>query len=180
MTSRDPLCCVHAFWVAVRIVLPALYGLRMCPDCPKCVTSATPSMDVFGSNGTPMGGSAGRADAMVGAVEAQKAEGVLHLHLFLFLHMFHQFHTLHEVAERLREGLLSAEAMKAFMSYVRCASYPDVERFRRERTTIEAAWPAYARDQSLSRPSRFLFASTNSGSHFAEAGTCEWKADGSA
>jgi hypothetical protein len=38
-------------------------------------------MDVFGSNATPMGGSAGRADALIGAVEAQKAEGVLHLHM---------------------------------------------------------------------------------------------------
>ena len=38
-------------------------------------------MDIFGSNATPMGGSAGRGDALIGAVEAQKAEGVLHLHM---------------------------------------------------------------------------------------------------
>ena len=35
-------------------------------------------MDAFGSNGTPMGGGAGRADALIGAVEAQKAEGGFH------------------------------------------------------------------------------------------------------
>ena len=40
-------------------------------------------MDSFGSNATPMGGSMGRADAMIGATEAQKAEGVLHLHFFV-------------------------------------------------------------------------------------------------
>ena len=35
-----------------------------------------PCMDSFGSNATPMGGAAGRTDAMIGAVEGQKAEGV--------------------------------------------------------------------------------------------------------
>ena len=73
MTTRDPLCSVQAFKVMARVVLPALYGLRMCPECPHCALSARPCMDAFGSNATPMGGSAGRADAVVGAVEAQKA-----------------------------------------------------------------------------------------------------------
>ena len=41
-------------------------------------------MDSYGSNATPMGGSAGRADAMVGAVESQSKEGVLHVHLLIF------------------------------------------------------------------------------------------------
>ena len=35
-----------------------------------------PCMDSFGSNATPMGGAAGRTDAMIGAMEEQKAEGV--------------------------------------------------------------------------------------------------------
>ena len=39
-------------------------------------------MDIFGSNATPMGGSLGRADALVGGIEAQKAERVLHMHCF--------------------------------------------------------------------------------------------------
>ena len=73
MTGRDPLCALQAFVVHVRTILPLLYGYRMCPDCPHCVESACPCMDAFGSNATPMGGSAGRCDAMVGAVEAQKA-----------------------------------------------------------------------------------------------------------
>ena len=38
-------------------------------------------MDIYGSNETCVGGSCGRADAAIGAVEAQKAEDVLHLHL---------------------------------------------------------------------------------------------------
>ena len=56
----------------------------MCPECPHCATYERPCMDVFGSNATPMGGSCGRGDALIGAVEAQKAEeGTLHMH-FLF------------------------------------------------------------------------------------------------
>ena len=46
-------------------------------------------MDRFVSNATPMGGSIGRGDGMVGAVEAQKAEGVLHIHFFLFKRSAH-------------------------------------------------------------------------------------------
>jgi len=62
MTARDPLAALNAFWVSIKVVLPLLYGLRMCPDCPKCVTSSQPCMDVFGSNATPMGGSIGLAE----------------------------------------------------------------------------------------------------------------------
>ena len=50
MTSRDPLCCANAFRVAVDVIVPSLFGLRMCPDCPHCAKSAHPCMDAFGSN----------------------------------------------------------------------------------------------------------------------------------
>ena len=98
-------------------------------------------MDVFGSNATPMGGSAGRCDAAVGAVEAQKAEGVLHAHLFFFPQMAHQFCTLHEIAQKLREAMLTVDAMKTFVANVRRAAYPHPEKFQQEREIIEAAWP---------------------------------------
>ena len=40
-------------------------------------------MNRFGSNANAMGGSAGRANAMIGTVEAQMAEGCLHLYYVL-------------------------------------------------------------------------------------------------
>ena len=89
-------------------------------------------MDSFGSNATPMGGSAGRADALIGATEGQKAEGVLHLHFFIFLQMAHQFLNLGEIAEMFRDRLLSLTALKAFHDRIRCATYPDSKRFRAE------------------------------------------------
>ena len=94
-------------------------------------------MDSYGSNATPMGGSAGRADAMVGAVESQSKEGVLHIHLFIFLQMATQFNTIHELGEMLRRKMLSVEALKMFISYVRCASYPDLELHQRHRGDVE-------------------------------------------
>ena len=78
------MCSIYSFLVNIKGFLANLYGIRMCPDCPDCVKCESPRMDVYGSNASPMGGSAGRADALVGAVEAQKAECVLHLHLFMF------------------------------------------------------------------------------------------------
>ena len=103
-----------------------------------------------------MGGSAGRGDGMVGAVEAQKAEGVLHVHLFMYLQNACQFNNLRELGEMIRKAMLSVEAFKEFISYVRCAEYPDVQRFEAERPAIEKAWPAYNQDLTLSRlPAHF-------------------------
>ena len=114
-------------------------------------------MDSFGSNATPMGGSAGRADGMVGAVEAQSKEGVLHLHLFLYLQMAMQYYTVYELGEMLRREMLSVAAMKLFVSYVRCASYPDPALHQRQRSSLEKAWPAYSKDQSLARLPAFFW-----------------------
>jgi len=75
MNARDPVSCVYAFRVTVIVVIASLFGIRMCPDCPHCNTSDKPCMDMFGSNANAMGGSLGRADGFIGAVEAQKAQG---------------------------------------------------------------------------------------------------------
>ena len=121
-------------------------------------------MDTFGSNATPMGGSAGRPDGMVGAVEAQSKEGVLHLHLFLYLQMAMQYYTVHELGEMLRRDMLSVSAMKLYASYVRCASYPDPAQHRQQRSFLEKTWPAYSKDQSLARlPEFFLDGTTRIG-----------------
>ena len=94
-------------------------------------------MDSFGSNATSMGGSAGRCDGMISAVESQKAEGAfLHVHAFVYLQSVHQFSTLSELAEKLREGMTSSEAFKQYVSYVRCAQYPDVEQFEKNRAQL--------------------------------------------
>ena len=115
LTARYPLCCVHAFQHAIQHVMPSLYGSRTCPECPHCNTSTNPCMNIFGSNATPMGGSLGRADAVAGAIEAQKTEGVLHLHFFKWVQSASQHMTLHEIAENVRAGLLKVDACKAWI-----------------------------------------------------------------
>lgn len=94
-------------------------------------------MDSFGSNATPMGGAAGRCDAMVAAVESQSADGVLHAHLFMFVQMAMQFCNLHELAEFLREKMRSAEVLKQYVSHVRCAAYLDVDAHRQSRAQLK-------------------------------------------
>ena len=80
-----------------------------------------------------------------------KEGGGLHIHAFLYPQSLVQFATLKELAEALKNKLLSVEAYKAYISYVRCAEYPDLEKFNDERAAIEKEWPAYASDYSLCR-----------------------------
>ena len=67
-----------------------------------------------------------------------------------------QIASLHELANMLRSGLRSAEAMQKRVSYTRCAAYPDPERFIEERADIERKWPAFVEDLKLSRVPRFF------------------------
>ena len=124
LTARDPLAAVNAFWTWIRKVFAPLYGLRVCPNCPQCSATQNPCTDSFGSNATPLGGSAGRADAAVGAVEAQKAEGVLHLHLYIFLQSVHQYSTLYDIADMIRNHVLKVESFKDYANFTRVAAYP--------------------------------------------------------
>ena len=156
ITSCDPLCCVHAFQVMTRVVLPSLFGFRMCPQCPHCATGENPCMDSFGSSATPTGGSAGRCDAFVGAVESQKTEA-LHVHGFFYLQMPMQFLPLHELAQMLRDEMISSNAIKHYTSYSRCAEYPDLEAHKKKCEDIEKAWPAFANDDTLARLPSFFW-----------------------
>ena len=90
-------------------------------------------------------------------MEAQRVQGVLHAHGFVYFQMAHQFQNLEEIASGLREGMLTAAAMKAYVSFVRCAAYPDVKQFENERAEIEHSWPAYASDLTLSQVPGFLY-----------------------
>lgn len=177
ITSRDALCCADSFMVAIRVLVAQIFGLRMCPECPRCASSATPCMDMFGSNATAMGGCMGRVDALIGAVEAQKAEGALHLHFFVYPQMTHQFMTLAEIAELFKQQALSVTDMKRFVDHVRCASYPDVVSFEQERSNIEQSWPAYAMDQYLSRPPAYMWKQTAASTTSPWALSCDFMSE---
>ena len=116
----------------------------MCPNCPHCAESSTPCQNALGSVGEMMGGLAGRADAMFGAVECQKTTGSLHYHFFLFVQRIHQYASLKEIAEKLERKLITAQELKDFLSNICCESYPDVEQFNRERQMLEEHFPTYS------------------------------------
>ena len=156
--AEDPLAAVNAFFVQIRTVLATILGIRMCPNCPQCMSC----QDALGSVAEMMGGIAGRADAMFGAVECQKSTGSLHYHLFLFIQRLHQFCTLKEIAELLAAKLVEAQELKDFLSNICCETYTDVEQHRSNVPDLEAQFPAYSEksecwgDFELGRIPQFL------------------------
>ena len=148
--ARDPLCCANAFFVQIRNILAPLTGVRMCPLCPHCSETGTPCQDASGSSAEAMGGFAGRADALFGAVESQKSNGSLHLHFFLYAQRLHQHHTLEEIARKLSEGLVTAEQFKRYWADICVEHYADLEAHQAEADNLEAEWPAYKETSSTS------------------------------
>ena len=98
----------------------------------------------MGSNAELMGGLAGRADALFGAVECQKSNGSLHFHFFAFVQRVHQYATMKEIAELLEEKLVDAADLKHFLSNICCESYADVEKHQKEVPTLEEHFPTYS------------------------------------
>jgi hypothetical protein len=67
----------------------SIAGIRMCQDCPLCAESDFPCQDALGSSAELVGGFAGRADILYGAIEAQKTNGSRHFHFKLFVQHLH-------------------------------------------------------------------------------------------
>ena len=143
MMAQDPLCAANAFFVQIRTILATALGIRMCPHCPHCAASKNPCQDAFGSSAELMGGLAGRADAMFGAVECQKSNGSLHYHFFVFLQRLHQYCTLLEIAEILEKGLATAADLKDFIANILCTSYNDLQAHKQDGLLIYIARNAY-------------------------------------
>ena len=111
----------------------------MCPLCPHCTDTERPCQDSFGSVAELLGGCAGRADALIGAVECQKTNGSLHFHFFLFVQRLHQFATLQEIAELLKASIVESADLKRFLANMCVAEYYDLEKFVSEQPSIEAS-----------------------------------------
>ena len=153
LLAADPLAAVNAFFIQIRTVLATMLGVRMCPYCPHCNSDSTrPCQDALGSNAEAMGGIAGRVDAIVGAVEAQKSTGSLHFHYFMYVQRVHQYGTLKEIGEKLQAGLLASAELKHYVSNLCCESYPDVAHFEAHRDQLEKQHPCYSERQECAGP----------------------------
>ena len=117
----------------------------MCSDCPHCAESDFPCQDAFGSSAELVGGFAGRADALFGAVEAQKTNGSLHFHFKLFVQRLHQYCTLKEIAKLIENGLASLDEFKQYISNICTEAYPGAEQHEKEKKTSKFTGHALTR-----------------------------------
>ena len=144
MLAQDPLAACNAFVVQIRVILATVLGIRMCPHCPHCASTDYPCQDAFGSSAELLGGLAGRADALFGAVECQKSNGSLHYHFFVFIQRLHQYASMKEIAEKLEAKLVEADELKGFLANICCESYPNKEKFLKEMHRLEENFPTYS------------------------------------
>lgn len=144
--AKDPLCCANVSFVQVRKLLAAVVGIRMCPQCLHCAFSVEPCQDSLGSSAELMGHSVGRVGALLGAVEAQKSNGSLHLHFKFIVQCSRQFESLKDIAEFIANGLVDLIEFKEYVSSIRVESYHDLERHNEEKHYIEKEWPTFKED----------------------------------
>ena len=139
--ARDPLAAVDAFHVLCYVVLARLLGIRMCPRCPRCNAndSCSPCQNNFGSNMRPMGGVFGGCDGFGGGVESQRA-GTLHLHLKAHIISAFQHLTLQEIADLVRQNLLSVDAVKQYHEWAMYEDTYDSEAHKGTKQAFETAW----------------------------------------
>ena len=91
-----------------------------------------------------MGGLAGRADALFGAVECQKSNGSLHYHFFTFVQRLHQYASMKEIGRVLEEKLVAADELKEFLANICCECYADPDKHREDLSTLEGNFPMYS------------------------------------
>ena len=122
--AQDPLASVYHYLMFMYVVLPALFGIRMCLRCPDCNADdgdlagrsahfrCNACSDYLGCNSKCLGGFAGLASGMASATEFQ-GEGTPHGHGFVSLANMYQHHTLEEIGQIIEANLrnISPEIM---------------------------------------------------------------------
>ena len=110
--AQDPISSCHHYLFFMRVILPGIFGLRMCFLCPDCNRetceyqyhrNAHPCSDYLGCNSKLMGGYAGIATAMAFATEYQ-GEATPHGHGFVSLANMYQHHTLEEIGNMIEHN----------------------------------------------------------------------------
>eukprot|EP00959_Pyramimonas_sp_CCMP1952_P374558 7844379-Pyramimonas_sp.AAC.1 len=101
------MASVGGFRVIVDAALRHLFGVRTCPNCPRCnqAEDGTPCQDLFGSSIAPEGDVFGRVDACYVSIEAQKSTGALHAHCQVFVQCLHQHTPLDKAFELVRANI---------------------------------------------------------------------------
>ena len=138
--ARDGLCGIEAFRIWTFIVLPRIFGMRMCPYCPYCNHNQRtevdfeprPCQDMFGSSMLAVGGFCGGCDAMGGAVEHQH-DGNPHFHGHVHLVNIYQHGTLMDVAAAIRNNAITPETLQSYHMTICSEEHPDVDASQAQR-----------------------------------------------
>ena len=111
--AQEPLSSCHHYLVCMHVILPAVFGIRMCFRCPDCNVDRTDGttqnvvdvgcQDCMGLNMKSMGGYAGLATGMAFATEYQ-GESTPHGHGFVSLANMYQHCNLEEIGRMLEEN----------------------------------------------------------------------------
>ena len=133
LVAEDPLATAHHFQVIMRIVVPGIFGLRMCLRCPHCnIDTADPDCKIkpgvkiigcsncLGCNQKLLGGYAGLATSMGFSVEYTK-EGTPHAHGLVALNNLYSTNSLWDIGAMLlangkscaTKGTENANALRA-------------------------------------------------------------------
>ena len=145
LLARDPLASIDGFHTMVHVVYKYIFGMRVCPNCPRCNVSGEPCQNMAGSSAEAEGGVFGRVDACLTSIEAQKSTGALHAHSQVFVQCLHQHTTLRHVFEVIRQkGSQIVEDYKAYKAHVSRQVYAKVgEELENRLAEAESKWPEY-------------------------------------
>ena len=126
--AQDPLSSCHHYLFFMHVILPGIFGIRMCLSCPDCNVDhseplskyvACPCSDYMGSN-KAMGGYAGLATGLCFATEYQ-GEATPHGHGFLALANMYQHCTLEEIGRIIEEkhrGLTKEDMLQRVLHFI--------------------------------------------------------------
>ena len=157
--ARDPLASVDGFQTLALLLLKHIFGLHMCQQCPDCVRTWHPCVDIAGSSATVVGGVFGRVDAAYISIEAQKSTGSLHAHCQVFVQCLHQHTPLTEIFQLvesrldiLRAAYLKYNAHVVHMTY----SGQTDEQITNRIEAAEQTWPEHAMDNTMTQCPEYL------------------------
>ena len=150
--ARDPLASVDGFHVICILLLKYLFGVNVCPRCPRCAYTRTACIDRAGSSASLSGGVFGRVDAVYMSVEAQKSTGSLHAHCQVFVQCLHQHTPLTEIFQLLETRLDALRtAYLRYNAHVVHTTYSGQtdEDIEAGIAAAERTWPEHAADTTM-------------------------------
>ena len=136
--ARQPLAVADGYRLELKRFADIL-GVRMCPSCPRCNATIHGCQDMFGCNMRPLGGVLGGTATMGGGTEHQ-IQGAPHLHCEVHVVCVYQYCTLEEIANKIRDQLVSAQELMNYNEHLHRTDLLDDERYHSFRPHVEAAF----------------------------------------